>query len=215
MTVRKSHGNRDSCKTPHQCAGRRPEVRDVPVRNDHAQHRGFHRLGPHHRPLHREGLDSGPRIGRLRHQRRRRSQRGPGWPHDHLPAAPADRLHRRPDGLRRPWRRGGRNRHHGCHCGRRHPDVHRCHDHGPAWRLDHEEDRLPLGRQDPARLRDAGEQLRRRHLGCAAGDAWLLRHLAAGAGLQHGRRKRGPVPGQQRACCRSPASSSSRPRCCS
>jgi hypothetical protein len=60
--------------------------------------------------------------------------------------------------------------------GTEHPDVHGRHDHGPARRLVDEEDRPPLGRQDQARLRDAGQQLLRRHLGHDPGHPRLLRH---------------------------------------
>ena len=42
-------------------------------------------------------------------------------------------------------------------------DVPRRDDHGPARRLVDEEARRAVGRQDPARLRDAGRQLLRRH----------------------------------------------------
>ena len=60
--------------------------------------------------------------------------------------------------------------------------VHRRHDHGPAGWLDHEEDRPPLGRQDPSGLRDAGQQLLRRYLGRSVGLGRLLRPFLRGQG---------------------------------
>ena len=124
-------------------------------------------------------------------------------PDDHLPAAAADRLHRRPDDVRRqPRRRGRRDRDHGRRRRRRRADVPRRDGHGPARRLDDEEARRALGRQDPARLRDAGQQLLRRHLGHDPGRRRLLRHRPVRRGVHHGRRQRRRLPGRATTCCR-------------
>ena len=64
-----------------------------------------------------------------------------------------------------PRRRRRRHRHHGRPS--RRPgvaDVPGRDDHGPARRLVDEEARRHVGRQDPTGLRDAGQQLLRRHL---------------------------------------------------
>ena len=88
----------------------------------------------------------------------------PGRPDDLLPAADPDRLHRRPDRLRRPRRRRRCLRRHGRDHGR--PcdravhrlaradavaDVPRRDDHGSARGLDDEAARRPVGRQDQGR----------------------------------------------------------------
>ena len=195
--------------------GRRAEVRDLPVRHDHAEHRRLHRLGLHHRVLHRDGLDPGRGARRLRHERRRRAQHRPGRADDHLHAAAADRHAGRPDGLWGPGRRGRGGGHHGRDRRHRHSDVPGRDDHGAVRRLVHEARRQAVGRQDQARLRDAGQQLLRRA-------SWRRRWPWSGTSCS-GRPSR---PSRTRsatastgwsttACSRWPASSSSPPRCCS
>ena len=192
-------------------------VRHLPVQHGAAEHRRLHRLGPDHRPVHPDRLDhpdrrqdlrlrAGPgarsvrlrfrvstrRLGRRRWRHRR--------PDDHLPAAGADRLHRWPDGVRRrqhPRRRGGCHRHHGRgHRGHR-PDVPRRDDHGPAGRLHDAQARRAVGRQDQARVRDAGQQLLRRHLGHVPGDRWLPRRWPVRGGVLRPRRERRRLPRRQ------------------
>ena len=68
----------------------------------------------------------------------------------------------------------GCGRHHGRDHGDAAADVPRRDDHGPAGRVADEEGRRDLGRQDQARLRDAGQQLLRRH---PRRPAWPLRPL--------------------------------------
>ena len=99
---------------------------------------------------------------------------------------------------------------------RRRPDVPRRDDHGPARRLVDEAARRPLGRQDQARLRDAGQQLLRRHLGRDPGDRRLLRcsRPVLGPGRRAGSAT-ASTSWSTTTCCRSPRSSSSRRRCCS
>ena len=95
-------------------------------------------------------------------------------------------------------------------------DVPRRHDHGPARRLVDEEARRALGRQDQARLRDAGQQLLRRHPGrrswpssASSGSRPVARWVTERA------RRRRSTPWSTTTCSRWPRSSSSRPRCCS
>ena len=60
----------------------RAAVRHVPLRHDHAQHRGLHRVGPHHRVLHPDRLDA------QRHPRRFGDADVIGWQaRDHARAA--------------------------------------------------------------------------------------------------------------------------------
>ena len=86
---------------------------------------------------------------------------------------------------------------------------------GPLGRVAHEEGRRDLGRQDQARLRDAGQQLLRGHPRGRPRRCGLL-HLRPGhRGHVDRARQRGGLADRATACCRWRASSSSRRRCCS
>ncbi len=164
---------------PRPCA----EVRHLPVEHGHAEHRRLHRLGPDHLAVHQGRLDGPPRdrqgrrqlggparrLGRLRRQGDRR-------PDDHLPVAAAHRLHRRLQPLQDPRWRGRRDRDLRRHRRHRHPDVHGRDDPGPARRLVDQATRRPVVAQDQAWVRDAGQQLLRRHLGHDPRGLRLLHH---------------------------------------
>ena len=140
-----------------------PILRPVPQRYGHAEHRRLHRMGTYHSTVHRSRLAP------------ERSARHNGQPDAVLPASRPDRLHRRQDG-RRPERRShGRDRNHRCclRCARLSYADGR-YDHGSSRRLGHQEVRQGCRRQDPGRLRDAGQQLLHRYPGYAPGDRRLL-----------------------------------------
>src|SRR4051794_26632630 len=66
----REHVNRSAGREagrPH----RGPEVRHIPLGDDHAEHRRLHRLGLHHGALHREGAVPDRRYRRVRPRRRR------------------------------------------------------------------------------------------------------------------------------------------------
>ena len=136
---------------------------------------------------------------------------------DHLPAATPDRLHRRPDDVRRQHprrcRRGDRDdrRHHRC----QRADVPRRDGHGAARRLVDEEDRRAVGGQDPAGLRDAGQQLLGRHLGRLPRGRSASRSPGRSSTSSASWPRTSWTRSSRTTCCRSRRSSSSRRRSCS
>ena len=86
---------------------------------------------------------------------------------------------------------------------------------GPLGGWVDEEARRVVGRQDQAGLRDARQQLLRRHLGGRDGDRGYLASPARSSRVHRRGRATPSTTWSTTTCCRSPRSSSSRPRCSS